>query len=224
MSNSVLTRPPAVEQRSEAPRPSSRGSDANVSRWMWTWITIGILVVLVVIAFLIAISNALSSIDDNLFEASAAVSGAGSDVDPLPSQVEMVNTTLTGIDTELAGVPGQADAIIAGLTSIRDRLSQVDGSLANTSGVLGTTSNSLVSTSGVLADVRELAAAIEATLESAESPADNLGASDIFERVAVANGVLQTAKGDTGNILARLVEVNGHLQSICEGLPTPGGC
>lgn len=228
--SSVTTRPPAVESNGHGATSPGRGSSgghqpdtgggANTTRWMWTWITIGILVVLVVIGFLIAISSALSSINGNLAEADDAVTGAGGNVEPLPGQVEQVNGSLSSIDQELTAVPGQADEIIAGLTSVRDHLRSVDASLVNTSGTLQGTSGSLQDTSGVLVQVRDLASSIEATLEAAESPGDNLGASDIFERVATANGVLQSVKNDTGNVMPQLVSVNRHLESICEGVPT----
>ncbi len=225
--SSTMTRPsvPGAGNGFGAPPPSGRRSTSSdtsaiVQRWMWTWITIGLLVVLVVIGFLIAITNSLASIDDNLFEADSAVTGAGGDVEPLPGQVAMVNETLAGIDTELAAVPGQADEIIAALTSVRDSLVAVDASLVDTSGTLSGTSGSLVDTDGVLARVLALAGDIEGVLESAESPDNNDGTSDIFQRVATANGVLQPAKDDTGNIIPQLESVNTHLESICNGLPT----
>lgn len=225
--SSVMTRPPSVQGNGgEAAygRPSGgyqpdSGGGANIARWMWTWITIGLLVVLVVIGFLLAITSALQSIDGNLAEADASVTGAGGNVEPLPGQVEQVNGSLSSIDSELAAVPGQADEIIAALTSVRDHLVSVDSSLIDTTGVLQGTSASLVDTSGTLVSVRDLASSIEGVLESAESPGDNLGSSDIFERVATANGILQPVKNDTGNIIPQLVSVNGHLTSICNGVP-----
>lgn len=202
--------------------PSGPSADTTIQTgWLRTWITIGILVVLVVIGYLIPISNALTSIDRNLAVADEAVTGAGGDVVPLPDHVANINGSLSGIDTALAPVPGQADQIIAALSSIRDSLSRVDASLRNTSGSLGGTSRSLVDTSNILQQVLDLASQIEATLELAESPADDLGTSDIFERVAVANDILAPARGDTSNILAQLRQVNEHLVSICQALGGP---
>jgi len=62
---------------------------------------------------------------------------------------------------------------------------------------------------------------INGTLEDAEHPADGLGAHNIYERVATANGVLTTAQADAGNILTGLKSVNGSLRSICSKLGSP---
>lgn len=65
---------------------------------------------------------------------------------------------------------------------------------------------------------------VHSTLESAENPPDRLGAAGIYQRVAVANGPLGAAKGDTGNIVSALGAVDGHLAGICAKIPTPTGC
>jgi hypothetical protein len=57
---------------------------------------------------------------------------------------------------------------------------------------------------------------ITGVLEDAEQPADNLGAHDIFERVAQANGVLTAVTGDSGNVLGSLKNTNQSLHSICQ--------
>jgi hypothetical protein len=220
-----------------APRQVAEGS--VLTRWMWTWVVIGIIVTLVVVGFLTGIVSALESIDDALFTADRAVSGAGGDVQPLPTHIENVNGTLGGIDTALKPVPAQADQIIERLSTIRGSLTSVDSSLKDTSGTLVGTSNSLVDTSSslvntsgmlvnisgslvdtsnVLVTVKDQAVAIEATLEDAQNPPDKLGAQNIWERVAVANGILAPAQGDAGNILGGLKNVNGSLSSICRKL------
>jgi len=94
-------------------------------------------------------------------------------------------------------------------------LVDTSGSLVDTTGLLDRISKSLVDTSNVLVTVNGQAAAIEGVLEDAESPADNLGTHDIFERVQVANGVLSGAKADADNILVGLKGVNTSLKSIC---------
>jgi hypothetical protein len=88
--------------------------------------------------------------------------------------------------------------------------------------VLDKIAKSLVDTSNVLNTVKDTAVGIEGTLEDAEQPADNLGAHDIFERVATANGVLNGAKGDAGNIIGSLKNTNGSLRNVCT--QTGSGC
>lgn len=229
------------------------GAPASLSRWLWTWITIAILVVIVVIGFLIGIVNALVSIDDNLGVTTDAVVGVGGDVKTLPAQIQGVNESLGNIDTTLKPIPGQSDQIVAGLTSIRNSLQGIDsslkatssslvntagtvggisgalvtttGSLGNIAGSLVTVSASLRDTSAVLVEVNEKTGDIEAVLEDAQSPKDELGTRDIFQRVAVANDVLRQVKGDTGDILKELDSVNDHLVSICRALfVLPGEC
>lgn len=235
-----------------APGRIATESGTGLTRWMWTWVAIGILVVLVVIGFLVGIVSALDSIDSGLAEADSAVTGAGGDVKPLPAHVVDINTSLGSIDGALKPVPGQADQIIGRLASIKTSLTSVDGSLKDTSKTLGgtsgslvDTSNSLVNTAGSLVDtsnilskisgslvdtsnvlvtVNGVATSIEATLEDAENPPDKLGAKNIYDRVAVINGVLETAKGDTGNILGGLKNVNGSLKSICTKVGGGRGC
>lgn len=222
MSQLDVARPPGPDRSGAGGDATPDFAGAANTRWMWTWITIAILVLLVVIGFLFGIVDSLKSIDGALAEADRAVGGAGEDVDPLPAQIANVNDTLGRVDTQLEPVPDAADQIIAGLTAIRDNLEEVDASLSDTSASLGDTSGSLrdtsgslVDTSAVLREVLGLAGDVEVTLEGAESPPDDLGASDIFMRVATVNDVLSDAKGDTGNILAGLEEVNEHLESIC---------
>lgn len=222
MSQLDVARPPGPDDSGTAGGTRSDLDRASNRRWLWTWITIAILVLIVVIGFLLGIVSSLRSIDGALAEADRAVSGAGEDVDPLPAQVAAVNDTLGRVDTELEPISDRADEIITGLTAIRDNLELIDrslvatsGSLADTSSSLQGTSGSLVDTSAVLEEVLGLAGEVEITLEEAESPPDDLGAEDIYERVAVVNGVLSDAERDTGNILAGLQEVNEHLESIC---------
>jgi hypothetical protein len=97
-------------------------------------------------------------------------------------------------------------------------LVDTSGSLVDTSGVLDRIAKSLVDTSNVLVTVNGQAVTIKGVLEDAEQPADNLGAHDIFERVQTANGVLNAAHVDAGNILTDLKSVNASLKSICNKL------
>lgn len=244
MGQTMLDRDYAETGRLEAPGQAGTSSGVgspSATGWMWTWVIIGILVVLVVIAFLLGIVSALTSIDDALAEADAAVASIEGDVEgqpdpqaleeagiepindpqPLPQNIENINSNLTAIDGELAAVPGQADDIIAALTEISGTLTNVDGSLAGTSGTLQGTDSSLVDTSGMLQDTQGIATSIRTSLETTQSNADNLGTVDIWQRVDVANGVLSSAKGDTGNIIVELQETDGHLQSICRRLLGP---
>lgn len=229
---------------SEAPRNQS----SSFVRWMWIWVVFGIVVVVVVIGFLIGIVRALESIDDNLFETSAGVQGAGGDVDPLPSHISNINTTLGDIDVSLMPIPGQADTIIAGLTSINDSLQSIDaslkdtsaslidtsGSLNDTSGVLVAADNSvatitasLTDTSGLLTNVLGMANEISGTLVSAQS-AEGRGTAFIVSQIEQANSVLVPAQEDTFKIERQLNETNEHLTAICTSpavnLLPPGKC
>lgn len=196
--------------------------------WMWVWTTIGILVALVVIGYLLPINNALGDINGNLATADEAVGGAGGDVNPLPNRVGSINGSLGNIDQALKPIPNQADQIIAALSSIRSDLQSVDASLKDTSGSLVDTSGSLVDTSDTLITVLGVGRDIERTLESVQgSPPGNPGTGDIAQQVPQANRILTAAKGDTGNVLAQLVETDAHLNSICSsgvGGTLPGNC
>lgn len=229
---------------SQAPRNQS----SSFVRWMWIWVVFGLVVVVVVIGFLIGIVRALESIDDGLFEASAGVVGAGSDVDPLPNHIQNINTSLGDIDKSLKPIPSQAGEIIAGLSSIRTSLQNIDaslkdtsaslidtsGSLNDTSGVLigASTSvtnitGSLVDTSNVLRNVLNLAGTIEVTLEQAQG-ANSRGTSMIVGQIQQANSILVPAQQDTFKINGQLDQTNAHLTAICTSpavnLLPPGKC
>lgn len=208
---------------------------AGVTRWLWIWVTIGLLVVLVVIAFLIGITNALVAIDDALGVATPDLEEVGGHVQPLPDQIDTVNGTLASIDESLLPVPGQAETIVNELSTIRAALQQVDSSLIATLNSLGNTSSSLqgtggglVTTSDTLRTVEGIAFQIRDLLEVTQStgaPAGTgLAAENIWMRVDIANGVLTSAKGDTGEVSSNLVHTDAHLESICTALPTPGPC
>jgi len=223
--------------------PRRTDETSVITRWNWVWVVIGILVMAVVIAFLMGIVNALQSINSGLGVADHAVTGAGGEVVPLPQHIAHVNSTLGSIDTALKPIPGQADTIISHLGTIDGSLGSIDGSLKDTSGTLVRTSGSLVDTSNSLIDtsasvadtsgilkkisgglvdtsnvlttVLGRATTIQQTLENVQNPADKLGSRNILDRVNTANGILAPAKGDTGNILGGLQNVNTSLKSIC---------
>jgi hypothetical protein len=73
----------------------------------------------------------------------------------------------------------------------------------------------------VLTTVKGTAVTITGVLEDAEHPADGLGAHNIYERVATANGVLGNVHGDAGNIIGSLKNTNGSLKSACGKLGGP---
>lgn len=224
LSNQPLSSP-------EAPRHQS----SSFVRWMWIWVVFGIIVVVVVIGFLIGIVRALESIDAGLFEASNSVSGAGSDVEPLPTHIKNINGALGDIDVSLKPIPGQANDIIGGLTSIRTSLQNIDASLKDTSGSLTNTSGSLIDTSGVLIgasnsvtnitgslndtsnvliNVLGLAGTIDTTLEQAQR-ADSRGTAFIVGQIQNANSILVPAQADTFKINGQLQKTNEHLTAIC---------
>ena len=75
----------------------------------------------------------------------------------------------------------------------------------------------------MLQDTAGIAESIRTSLEATHSNPENLGAEDIFMRVAVANNVLTDANSDTTNILSELEPTNAHLESICSTLLGPCG-
>ncbi|MBA2279617.1 MAG: hypothetical protein H0W25_00040 [Acidimicrobiia bacterium] len=209
-------------------QPSSVGSveqQTYLARWLRVWIALLSVVALVVVVYLVAITNSLASINTNLAIADEAVGGAGGDTATLPDQVEQINNNLAAIDTALAAIPGQADVIIGELSSIDASLASTDGSLVNTSASLQATSGQLVQTADILETVLGQAGTIRGTLAAADRPngdcgptscgADQLGVQNIHQRVAIANDVLDLAKGDSTNIIAGLDVTNRHLASIC---------
>lgn len=225
----------------------SLGKNWPLSVWQWIWVGVGAVVVLVVILYLIGIVASLTSINKNLKEANAAVTGAGGDVEPLPAHVAHVNETLGTIDTVLKPIPAQADTIIGSLGSIKGSLTSIDTTLKGTNGKLGTISGSLVDTSGVLGNISGTLGRIDGTLKGISGTADTISASlvdtdkvivrikgdvvdilgsvksirdekgtaAILAQVGVINGTLTGVKGDTGNVLPALIDVNKHLVSIC---------
>lgn len=207
-----------------APRSQTTEVDdaGFVSRWIPIWAGLLAVVTLVVVVFLITITNSLADINGDLATADRAVTNAGGEVKTLPSQVATVNDSLSGIDPNLKPIPALADQIIGSLRSIDAKLTSVDSSLKDTSPTLQTVLGQLGTVRGVLV--------------AADDPPDKLGVQNIHERIAFLNGFpansgpearrgtgpfgtnpfsLAAAKTDSGNILARLVEVNKHLKSIC---------
>ena len=220
-----------------APRVRQGDDQATfLTRWLRVWVLLLTVVVLVVVVYLIIITNTLASINGNLATADRAVTGAGGNTQTLPAQVDRINGALAAIDPALKPIPGQADQIIAALTSINDKLTATDSSLKETSGIL-------VTVLGQVNSIRDL-------LIDANDPADRLGVQNIHRRVDAINGThsqsqgtaaggggcgefctdqnLTTAENDAANILAGLVSVNGHLNSICNsalgGVAEGGNC
>lgn len=162
--------------------------EAKVTRrWMYIWIAIGTVIVLVVVGFLIAISNALRSIDANLDAATPPIRGVRGDVQPLPVYIARVNAALRKIDRNLNPLHAQAARTIGhlgsidmllrngegalgdterGLTGTSGTLGQTSGTLRDTSGTLGNTAGTLSSTGGVLKDVAGTLATTSSTLST----------------------------------------------------------
>ena len=178
-------------------------------RWLWIWITVGALVVVVVIGFLIGIVSSLSSIDNNLFEADRAVTGAGGDVKPLPQHIQNINRNLKAIDTSLKPITGQADDILGALGSIRGRLGSVDASLVDTDSSLVDTDASLVDTSGQLGN-------ITSSLVDTSGTLGNISSSlvDTSGTLGGISGSLDDTSGILRRISPSLVDTANELVSI----------
>jgi len=178
-------------------------------RWLWIWITVGALVVVVVIGFLIGIVGSLESIDDNLFEADEAVTGARADTDPLPGFVKDINQNLTSIDKSLKPIRGQAGQILFSLRAIQGSLTDVDDSLVDTSSSLRDTSSSLIDTSGTLGNITSLLVDTSGTLQT-------ISASLVSTSGTL--GGISSSLVDTSSILRRvspsLVDVSRDLVSV----------
>jgi ABC-type transporter Mla subunit MlaD len=186
-----------------------------------------------VVFYLLFITNSLASINSNLGVTTNALVPAGGHVQTLPGQIQNVNASLTSIDSSLKPITGQADQIISALTSINGSLQAVDGSLKDTSSSLVNTSSSLVNTSSVLQSVLGTAGQINTTLNQAWEPAGDcgttscgasqLGVKNIYQRVAIINTELSSARGDTGNVGGNLVPgINTQLHGICDGAVVKG--
>ena len=157
---------------------------------------------------------------------------------PIPAQADQIITNLTSIQGSLTSVDGSLKSTSGTLVGTSGSLvgtsnSLIDtaNSLVDTSGILGGTSGvldkiakSLGDTSNVLTGVKGTAVSITGVLEDAEHPADGLGAHNIYERVATANGVLNPAHGDAGNILGSLVKTNASLKNVCTKLNQTSPC
>jgi hypothetical protein len=185
-------------------------------RWLWIWITIAALVVVVVVGFLLGIVSSLSSIDEGLFEADAAVTGIGGDAAPLPNSIETINKNLTLIDASLKPIPDQADTILAELGSIRGRLGSIDSSLGDTDASLVDTDASLVDTdaslvdtSGQLGNITSLLVDTSGTLVTISSSLDDTSGTlqGISPSLDDTSGTLQV-------ISPSLDETSGELISI----------
>ena len=178
-------------------------------RWLWIWITVGALVVVVVIGFLIGIVSSLASIDENLFEADAAVTGIAGDAAPLPDSIETINTNLRRIDASLKPIPDQADNILGELGSIRGRLGSIDSSLVDTDASLADTDASLVDTSGQLGNITGLLVDTSGTLGTIDS-----SLVDTSGTLQEISPTLDTVSGTLRGISPSLDDTSGELVSV----------
>src|SRR4051812_14966725 len=102
-----VLRRPASSNNGGAPGADTPDDDhaTYIRRWLNTWIALGVVVLLVVAAYLLFISNALVSINDNLAAASTAVAGAEGNTKTLPGQLRAVNQNLTQVQAALHDIP-----------------------------------------------------------------------------------------------------------------------
>jgi len=180
-------------------------------RWLWIWITIAALVVVVVIGFLIGIVSSLSSIDEGLFEADAAVTGIGGDAAPLPESIETINKNLKRIDASLKPIPGQADTILGELGSIRGKLGTIDSSLGDTDASLVNTDASLVDTDASLVDTSGQLGNITGLLV------------DTSGTLVTISGSLDDTSGTLQGISPSLVDTSRKLRVISPSLDDTSG-
>lgn len=164
--------------------------DAAARRWMYVWIAIGVAIVLVVAGFLIAISNELYDIVDNLDEAQGEVRGTQEDVRPLPEYIAEINASLAQVERAVDPLPRQADRIVGNLRSVHTSLQAVEGTLNQTAGLLTTTSSLLVDTSRSLADVESSLSRVAGTLATTVSLARS-----IHQELVVAERVRSMGTG-----------------------------
>jgi len=203
---------------------TTAGEDLSqfLSRWLKVWVALLAVVVLVVVVYLIAITGSLANINGNLRVANNAVTGAGGHTKTLPDQVAGINGSLSGIDPALKPIPAQADAIIGALSSINDKLTATDSSLKDTSGVLQVVLGQANTIEGTLVQADMANGPCTTGLQpppiaTGSCGGNQLGAQNIHERVAIANGILNPALGDANNILSQLRDgVVVHLTSICK--------
>jgi hypothetical protein len=217
----------------ESPGSPESGGPIALRRWLFTWVVFGLLVVLTVIGYLLGIVHALSSINGGLIEAASSVSSIGGDADPLPSDLQTINTNLSAIDGSLKPIPGQATDISGGLTKIRDSLKLVDTSLKSSSGSLADTNNyladtahvlvgvsgtsgdishSLTDTANILGAVNDRAGHINDTLHHVQ----HQGTSPSLDRVKHVNGILGPVQNDTHTVNNQLGGINQNLTAICQ--------
>jgi hypothetical protein len=178
-------------------------------RWLWIWITIAALVVVVVVGFLIGIVSSLSSIDEGLFEADAAVTGIAGDAAPLPNSIETINSNLKLIDASLKPIPDQADTILGELGSIRGKLGSIDSSLGDTDASLVNTDASLVDTSGQLGNITSLLVDTSGTLVTISGSLD-----DTSGRLQGISPSLDDTSGKLQGISPSLDDTSGELVSV----------
>ncbi|MHB8656521.1 MAG: hypothetical protein ACYC91_00985 [Solirubrobacteraceae bacterium] len=188
---------------------------------------------------------------DQIFGALSSIHGALAQV-----QGSLVSTSGSLVDTSnsLVSTNGTLGTISSSLIGTSGVLTGVAGSLVDTSNKLVTISGSLIDTSRKLIAVRGQAGSIATTLNNAET-VGTLGTQAIWRRVRFANGGpfrapghdfnnlltggtpnpngLKPVKMDADTIFGGLVQVNGHLASICRarvlavflpGLVKPGPC
>lgn len=163
---------------------------------------------------------------------------------PLHHQAHLVIGNLDTIDTSLTHSEGALSYTHRTLGHTNGELANTSSALKSTSGNLTDAEASLNTTSQRLADVAgtlatlsgtlhttlSLSGAIEHTLVRAEVPRSQ-GTGAIWRRVRVLNGGsfdshsrpndkgLRAIDTTGGRITTALVDVNGHLQSICESVP-----
>lgn len=179
-----------------------------------------------------SVRGRLGSVDSSLVDTNSSLSDTDASLVDTSGQLGNITGSLVDTSGTLTGISGS-------LGDTSGTLGNVSGSLVDTSGTLRRISPSLSDTAGQLVSVRSLATRINRTLVAAQD-VNSLGTNGIWRRVRFINGGpfrrpgdrndndnslagpgnnpngLTSIKGDSGNIVGGLRQVNRHLTSICE--------
>ena len=161
----------------------------------------------------------------------ASIDGA---LKPVPGATKDISGSLVGMRGNLEKVDGSLKVTSGSLTTTAGALKDTAGSLSDTakaligtssamvdtSSVLRSLAASLSDTSNVLISVRDTGAQILGTLKHTQSNPDQTGTENLWMRADIGLPIRAAAEKDTANIVTGLTDVNNHLKSICNQIPS----